>query len=76
MINPISVTSIANNEKNIILAHQCPPVPCSCCECKNTSPSPSAAAVPRGSSMPSSSENHNTLVNSYSTLINAIFENV
>lgn len=56
MISPIRVMSTASNEKNMILAHQCPPVPCSCWECINTSPSPNTAAVPRGSSIPNSSE--------------------
>lgn len=60
MISPIRVTSTASNEKNMILAHQCPPVPWSLGECINTSPSPSAAAVPRGpSSTPNSSETQN-----------------
>lgn len=58
MMSPIRVMSTASSEKNMILAHQWPPVPCSCGECINTSPSPSAAAVPRGSSTPSSSEKH------------------
>lgn len=56
IIRPIRVTSTASKEKNITLAHQWPPVPCSWWECIKTSPSPSAAAVPRGSSMPRSSE--------------------